>query len=82
MIALEVEKEELIKRLLNRGRESGRADDANEEIIEKRVEEYNSKTMPVAEYYKRQGKFCSVHGIGTIDSIFAALREAVNKLKK
>jgi adenylate kinase len=82
MIALEVEKDELVKRLLNRGMESGRPDDANESIIEKRVEEYNSKTMPVADYYRKQGKFASVNGIGTIDSIFASLREAINKLKK
>jgi adenylate kinase len=70
MIALEVDNDELKKRLLLRGKDSGRPDDANPEIIQKRIEEYNNKTAPVANYYKAQGKFESINGIGSIDNIF------------
>ncbi|MBK0401736.1 adenylate kinase [Adhaeribacter sp. BT258] len=71
MIALEVDEEELTKRLLLRGKTSGRPDDQNEELIRKRVQEYNNKTTPVANYYEKQGKFFSVNGIGEIEEIFA-----------
>lgn len=77
MLALEVENEELIKRLLLRGQELGRPDDQNEEIIRNRVNEYNNKTLPLKTYYSEQGKFHSVHGIGTIDSIFNSLCERI-----
>lgn len=70
MIALEVEHDELKKRLLLRGKDSGRPDDANPEIIEKRIQEYLNKTAPVAEYYKAQNKFSSINGIGSIEEIF------------
>lgn len=70
MIALEVAEDELEKRLLLRGKESGRADDANPEIIRKRIAEYNAKTTPVAQYYNQQGKLQTINGIGSIDDIF------------
>ena len=70
MIALDVPDEELIKRLLLRGKDSGRADDANPEIIKNRIEQYNLKTAPVAEFYEQQGKYRPVNGIGTIEDIF------------
>ncbi|MFC5269363.1 adenylate kinase [Adhaeribacter terreus] len=70
MIALEVDEEELTKRLLLRGKTSGRPDDQNEDLIRKRVQEYNNKTTPVANYYEKQGKFFAVHGIGEIEEIF------------
>lgn len=70
MLALEVDDEELTKRLLLRGKDSGRSDDANPEIIRKRIDEYNAKTAPLKEYYKEQQKFHSVYGIGEIDEIF------------
>ena len=78
MIALEVDKTELEKRLLSRGKDSGRADDANVEIIRKRIEEYNSKTAPVANFYKSQGKYSSINGIGTIDEIFSAINNRID----
>ncbi len=81
MIALEVDKEELEKRLLLRGKDSGRPDDQNPEIIKKRVEEYNNKTAPVANYYKEQNKFTGVNGIGEINEIFAAISEVVDSYK-
>lgn len=80
MISLEVSNNELLSRLLLRGKESGRPDDANETIIAKRIEEYNSKTAPVANYYKNQEKFCSINGIGSIDEIFASITKVINDL--
>lgn len=77
MLALEVDNEELIKRLLIRGKESGRADDQNEEIIRNRVNEYNNKTLPLKKYYSEQAKFHSINGIGSIESIF---NELVNRI--
>lgn len=77
MLALEVNNEELVKRLLLRGQESGRPDDANEEIIRNRVNEYNNKTLPLKNYYSEQGKFHSINGIGTIDGIFKNLCDRI-----
>ena len=77
MLALEVSDEELIKRLLLRGQESGRADDQNVDIISNRVNEYNNKTLPLKNYYSEQGKFHSIKGIGTIDGIFNDLCERI-----
>lgn len=78
MLALEVSDEELTKRLLLRGQESGRPDDQNEEIIRKRIQEYNNKTAPLRDYYSAQNKYKSVYGIGTIDEIFDSLCAAIN----
>jgi len=77
MLALEVDNEELVKRLLLRGKESGRPDDANEEIIRNRVNEYNNKTLPLKKYYSEQAKFHSINGIGSIESIFNQLTERI-----
>jgi len=73
VIALEVLEEELIKRLIKRGETSGRTDDTNEDIIRRRFAVYKDETEPVAGYYKHQGKFEAIKGIGTIDEIFNAL---------
>ena len=70
MIALEVSEEELTKRLLLRGQTSGRPDDQDESLVRKRVQEYNTKTAPVAGFYAQQGKFHAVNGIGEIEEIF------------
>ena len=80
MIALEVSTDELLKRLLLRGKDSGRPDDANAEVIARRIEEYNSKTTPVANYYKVQDKFCSISGMGSIDEIFYSISTVINDL--
>ncbi len=80
MIALEVADDELERRLLLRGKESGRPDDANPEVIRKRIVEYNTKTAPVANFYKTQNKFYSIPGVGQIDDIFASLRQVINTL--
>lgn len=79
MLALEVAEEELIARLLNRGKESGRADDQDESIIRKRIHEYATKTEPVRSYYADQGKYTGVNGIGSIDAIFESLCSAIDE---
>lgn len=78
MVALEVEDEELFKRVLLRGQTSGRPDDQNEELVRKRISEYNQKTLPVATYYKQQGKFISVYGIGEVEEIFDAICKKID----
>ncbi len=77
MLALEVDDEELTKRLLLRGKDSGRPDDRDETVIRRRIEEYNNKTLPLKNYYNEQGKFHSINGIGTIDEIFKSLVERI-----
>lgn len=72
-LALEVDKDELTKRILLRGKSSGRADDQDETTVMKRVQEYTAKTAPLKEYYQKQGKFHSINGIGEIDDIFENL---------
>jgi adenylate kinase len=73
VLALEVGEEELVGRLLNRGKTSGRSDDVNEEIIRARIVEYQNKTSPVAGYYKQFDKFVPIKGEGDIEEIFDAL---------
>lgn len=81
MLALEVTHEELVKRLLNRGKESGRADDQDISVIENRVKIYHQETTPLIEYYKAQNKFYGVEGMGTIDDIFNRLCSVIDGLK-
>jgi len=80
MLALDVPEEELKKRLLERAKVSGRADDADPAIIQKRIEVYNAETSPVKEYYQKQNKFSNIYGIGSIDEIFNRLVEAIDKV--
>jgi adenylate kinase len=68
-IALDVDNETLIKRLLNRGKSSGRADDQSEDKINKRLQEYDKKTKPLIEFYTKQNKYKSINGIGELDDI-------------
>lgn len=82
MIALEVGDDELERRLLERGKESGRPDDANPEVIRKRIQEYNDKTAPVAGFYKGQNKFTSINGVGSVDEIFAAIVKVIETYNK
>jgi adenylate kinase len=79
-LAMEVSNEELTQRILKRGETSGRSDDSDESIIRSRIDEYNSKTAPVANYYEGQGKFASIHGEGSIDEIFDRLCTEIDKL--
>jgi len=77
MLALEVNDEELVKRLLLRGQDSGRPDDRDEQVIRRRIQEYNNKTLPLKNYYSEQGKFHSIDGIGSIDEIFKLLTDRI-----
>jgi len=79
VLALEVSEEELVKRLLNRGKTSGRSDDTNEEVIRKRFAVYSNETTPVAEHYKKARKFKSIKGEGTVEQIFDAICEAIDR---
>ncbi|MSP69508.1 MAG: adenylate kinase [Bacteroidetes bacterium] len=81
MIALEVSDEELKKRLLLRGKDSGRADDANPEVIQNRINIYNRDTAPLKNFYKEQGKYRGVEGLGTIEDIFDRLCNEIDLLK-
>lgn len=81
MLALEVEEEELIKRLLLRGKDSGRSDDQDRSIIENRISVYNAETAPVKDFYAAQNKFKGIHGMGSIDEIFNRLCEAIDSIK-
>ncbi|AMR31804.1 adenylate kinase [Mucilaginibacter sp. PAMC 26640] len=78
MIALEVNDDELEHRLLLRGKSSGRPDDANPEVIRKRIKVYNDETAPVAGFYQNQNKFTSINGIGSVEDIFAAILTVVD----
>ncbi|MGN6492449.1 MAG: adenylate kinase [Agriterribacter sp.] len=82
MLALDVAGEELVKRLLGRGKTSGRSDDTNEEVIRARIAEYHKKTSPVADYYAKFDKVKHVKGEGTIDEIFDALCFEIDTKKK
>ena len=81
VLALQVSKEELIKRLLNRGRTSERSDDVNEEVIASRINEYEKKTAAVADHYKKYGKVEYVKGEGGIDEIFDMLCKEIDAKK-
>jgi adenylate kinase len=73
MLALEVDEEELIKRLLNRATTSGRADDSDVSIVRNRIAVYNRETAPVASYYQACGKYRGVKGVGTVEEITGRL---------
>jgi adenylate kinase len=82
VLALNVDEEELTKRLVKRGETSGRSDDSNEEVIRKRFVEYRSFTEPVAAYYKEQGKLETVKGVGSVEEIFQALSACIESYEK
>lgn len=77
MLALDVPEEELVSRLVGRGKESGRADDQNEEIIRNRIKVYEQQTSILAQFYQAKGRFVAVDGIGSIEAISSRLEEAM-----
>ena len=81
MIRIKVEEEELIRRILLRGKESGRADDASEEVIRQRLEVYWAQTAIVTEHYKAQDKYTKVDGEGTIEEVFERIKAIINTIK-
>ena len=80
-VALEADDNILVQRLLERGKTSGRPDDQDEEKIRNRYQEYNEKTAPLMEYYKNQGKFHPVNGIGSILEVNERLNFVFDNLK-
>jgi adenylate kinase len=76
VIGLEVDDKELIKRIVERGKTSGRADD-NEETAKKRLDTYYAQTLPLKKFYEEQGKYVKINGVGTIDGIYADIRAAI-----
>lgn len=79
VVALDVNEEELVKRLLKRGETSSRSDDTDETVIRNRFSVYNNETQPVAEHYKKLGRFELVPGVGSIDEIFASISQVIEK---
>lgn len=82
VLALEVSEHELVKRLLNRGKTSGRSDDSDEMVIQKRLNVYANETSPVADHYKKFRKFQSIKGEGSVDDIFSSLSDSIEKRMK
>jgi adenylate kinase len=81
MIALEVDEEELRTRLMIRGKDSGRPDDQDPAIIQKRIDVYKNETEPVRDFYMAQNKYTGINGIGSIDEIFDRLCDAIDAIK-
>ena len=79
MVDLEVPEDDLMVRLIKRGKDSGRADD-NEETIKKRLHVYHSQTAPLIDWYKNEKKYQHINGLGTMEGIFAEICEAIDKL--
>jgi adenylate kinase len=79
MLALEVDDDELMSRLLNRAKVLNRTDDQDPAIIENRIKEYNNKTAPLKDFYREQNKLRVVNGVGSIDDIFNTLCSAVER---
>lgn len=77
MIELDVPEDELMKRLILRGQQSGRADD-NEETIKKRLVVYHSQTQPLIEWYKKEGLHHHINGLGTLERIFEDIRKVID----
>lgn len=81
MLDLNVPEEELMTRLIKRGKDSGRADD-NEETIKKRLCVYNSQTAPLIDWYKDEGKYCHIHGHGILEEITEKIYGEIEKIRK
>ena len=79
MIELDVPEDELMKRLLLRGQQSGRADD-NEETIKKRLVVYHSQTQPLIDWYKQEGLHYHINGLGSLDRIFSDICDVIDNL--
>ncbi len=81
MIYMDVPEQELVNRILLRGKESGRADDASEDVIRNRIETYRAQTAIVADYYSAQGKYFDIDGLGTMDEVFDRICSVIDAAK-
>ena len=82
VLFLQVDEDELIRRLVHRGKTSGRSDDTDEAVQRKRQEVYRNETLPVAAYYDKQEKVVNIRGTGTVDDIFRSLCDVIDKKSK
>lgn len=80
VVGLEVQDEELIKRIIARGKTSGRSDD-NEETARKRLATYYNQTLPLKDYYINEGKYAAIEGEGSIEEIFSNIKKAIDVVK-
>jgi adenylate kinase len=80
MLVLEVDHDELVKRLVLRADQSGRPDDKDPAVIENRIDVYREKTEPIINYCRERGIYQPVNGMGTIDDIFGRLSKYMKKL--
>lgn len=80
MIDIHVPEQELVKRILLRGKDSGRADDTSEEVIRGRLDVYHKQTAVVADYYTAQDKYASVDGTGSMNEVFDRIVAVIDKL--
>ena len=80
MVDIHVPEEELIRRILLRGKDSGRADDASEEVIRGRLDVYRMQTAVVSDYYAAQGKYAAVNGTGTMEEVFTRITDVIDSL--
>ena len=81
LVDIHVPEEELVRRILLRGKDSGRADDASEEVIRGRLDVYHRQTAVVADYYAGQNKYALVDGVGTMDEVFDRIAAVIDGLK-
>ena len=79
MVDIHVPEEELVKRILLRGKVSGRADDASEEVIRGRIEVYRRQTQVFADFYAKQDKYADVDGVGSMDEVFDRIRAVIDR---
>lgn len=82
MVYMDVPEEELVRRILLRGKDSGRADDASEDVIRNRIEVYREQTAIVAHHYAAQDKYAKIDGLGTFDEVFHRLTEVIDEHHK
>ena len=80
MVALDVPEQELIDRIKNRGKTSGRTDDQEESKIVTRIQVYKNETLPVANYYDKKHKYAQISGVGEIEEIFKQICEKIDYL--
>lgn len=80
VVGLEVQDEELIKRIIARGKTSGRSDD-NEETARKRLATYYNQTLPLKDFYINEGKYAAIEGEGSIEEIFSNIKKAIDVVK-
>ena len=81
MVYMDVPEQELVDRILLRGKDSGRADDASEDVIRNRIAVYREQTEIVADNYSKQGKYVAVDGVGTMDEVFEGICAAIDANK-